>query len=467
MKIFIFPLAILILFFSSCEDNKKETYDLIISNTSIVNIKSGAIVENQLILISGDTIRKIDDSANRENYSATQELDGSGKYVIPGLWDMHVHFRGGDTLIEENKNLLPLFLAFGITTIRDAGGDISPAVLKWREQIKAGELDGPNIFTSGPKLDGAVPAWPGSISVTNEQDIENALDSLESLKVDYVKMYDGSLTKEAYYQIIKATSKRDMKTTGHMPLSADFLEAIDYGLNGIEHLYYPLKSCTPLEDSLTSLNIGYGIMEKVIDTYDPRLAEDVFTKMSKNNVFVTPTLQIGKTLAQILDVDHSKDTLLPYIGKGIQLTYQGRIESAKRARAKGSTMRSKMEDISAKMIRPMWEAGVKILAGSDSGPFNSHVYPGESLHGELISLVAAGLSPQQALETSIINGPAFFNLENQYGSVETGKTAHLLLLNKNPLENIENLSSIYAVVKSGKIYNRQTLNKMLTELKKE
>lgn len=467
MKISIVQLAILILVFTSCEENKKESYDLIISNANIVHIKSGTIVENQLILISDDTIRKIDDANNRERYTGNQELDASGKYVIPGLWDMHVHFRGGDTLIEENKNLLPLFLAFGITTIRDAGGDITPAVLRWREQIKVGELDGPDIFTSGPKLDGSAPTWPGSISVTNDQEIEIALDSLESLGVDYVKMYDGNLTKEAYYQIIKASKKRDLKTTGHMPLSANFLEAVDYGLNGVEHLYYPLKSCSPLEDSLTGLNIGYGIMEKIIDTYDPQLAEEVYTKMSKNNVFVTPTLEIGKILAQILDVDHSKDTLLPYIGKRIQLTYQGRIEGAKRAQAKGNTMRSKMEEISARMVKPMQEAGVKILAGSDSGAFNSHVYPGESLHGELSSLVAAGLSPQQALETSIINGPAFFNLENQFGSVEATKTAHLLLLNKNPLENIENLSSIYAVVKSGKIYNKELLNRMLAELKKE
>lgn len=438
-----------------------------ISNATIIDVESSSVTENRVILISNDTIRRIEDNENSDNFSATQQLDATGKFVIPGLWDMHVHFRGGDTLIEENKNMLPLFLAYGITTVRDAGGDITPAVLEWREKIQSGEMDGPAIFTPGPKLDGPDPAWPGSISVTTKLEIEAALDSLESIGADYVKMYDGSLSKEAFYSIIRAAEERELKTTGHMPLTADFIEAIEYGLDGAEHMYYPLTACSPIADSLSELNIGYGMMEEIINTYDPELAEEVFMKMSENNVYITPTLHIQTTLSQILDVDHSRDTLLPYIGRGIQQSYQGRVEGAKRAKASGSTMREKMEQISEQMIHPMYEAGVHILAGSDCGAFNSYVYPGESLHGELRSLVAAGLTPQQALETSVVNGPQFFSKEDDFGGVTEGKVAHLLLLHENPLENIENLSSIFAVIKSGRIYNRQKLDEMLSGLKEK
>ncbi len=118
------------------------------------------------------------------------------------------------------------------------------------------------------------------------------------------------------------------------------------------------------------------MIEPLIDTYDPELAAEVFAKMSEENVYVTPTLYIGKTLSEILEVDHQQDSLLKYIGPGIQKTYQGRIEGAKRAKASGSKMREKMEEISAQMIEPMQNAGVKLLAGSDCGAFNSYVYPG-------------------------------------------------------------------------------------------
>ncbi len=451
--------------FISCNEVSEDSYDLLISNVKIVDVESGEILEGMLVLIEGDTIRKIVGEDEIGNFSARETLDAGGGYLMPGLWDMHVHFRGGDTLITENKELLPLFLAYGITSIRDGGGDITPAVLEWREKISGGELDGPQIFTPGPKLDGTRPAWPGSIKVTSAREIETALDSLESLGADFVKVYDGNLTKEAFYEIVIAAEKRGLKTTGHMPLSADFLDAIDLGLDGSEHMYYPLTAVSPIADSLRALNRGYGIVEQLVDSYDPQLAKEVFEKMSTNNVYVTPTLFIGTTLAEILEKDHSRDSLLNYIGPGIQDTYQGRIEGARRAQASGSQMRQKMEDISAKMIKPMYDAGVPILAGSDSGAFNSYVYPGESLLGELNALVEAGLSPREAIETSVINGPKFFDLQDYFSSVGEDRVAHLILLENNPLENLSNLENPVAVIKSGKVYNRKMLTALMESIR--
>ncbi|HSP83699.1 MAG TPA: amidohydrolase family protein, partial [Gillisia sp.] len=458
-KIFLFLFSVLL--FLSCKKSDTGSYDILISNVKIVDVESGKVTTGKLILIEGDTIRRIVDEEEINNFVAKETLDAGGGFLMPGLWDMHVHFRGGDTLISENKELLPLFLAYGITSIRDAGGDITPALLEWRDQITQGDLDGPRIFTPGPKLDGTNPAWPGSIKVTTQEEIETALDSLESLGVDYVKMYDGNLTKEAFYEIIKAAEKRGLKTTGHMPLTADFLDAVEYGLDGSEHMYYPLKACSPISDSLTALNRGYGIVEQLIDSYDPELADMVFKEMSAKNVFVTPTLYIGTTLAEILEKDHSRDSLLNYVGPGIQETYKGRIEGAKRAQASGSEMRQKMEAISARMIRPMYDAGVPILAGSDCGAFNSYVYPGESLLGELKSLVGAGLTPREALETSVINGPKFFDLLDYFGTVGQGKVAHLILLDENPLEDLANLGNPAAVIKSGKVYTREKLSALM------
>ena len=461
MKNLIFTCIISLLLFSCKKEEDKRSFDLLITNANIVDVEKDKILENRFLAISNDTIQMVGNMEEIEKYEYNEILDAENNYVMPGLWDMHVHFRGGDSLVDENKDLLSLFLAFGVTTVRDAGGDITPAVLDWKKGIAEGSMAGPRIFTSGPKLDGENPAWEGSIKVVEQADIKKALDSLERLNVDFVKMYDGSLKPEIFYGIIEEAEGRNMKTTGHMPLQADFTTAIDHGLDGIEHMYYTVKAASPLADSLAETDLGYRMMEPLIDSYDPELAQEIFRKMSLENVSITPTLHIGKTLANLLETDHTKDSLLQYVGKGIQKTYEGRIESAKRAKASGSKMREKMEKLSASMIVPMYKAGVNILAGSDSGAFNSFVYSGESLHAELEELVNAGLTPAQALETSVINGPKFFGLENIYGSLEEGKLADLIILKKNPLEEIKNTRSIKFVIRNNKIYTPGDLLKNL------
>lgn len=464
MKSVILTSFISLLFFTAC-NSSRESADLLILNATILDIESGEEIPGKMIAISGDTIQAVLDMDESDSYTAVKTIDAKNKFVMPGLWDMHVHFRGGDTLVAENKNLLPLFLAHGVTTVRDAGGDITTSVLEWKKEINSGELTGPAIFTSGPKLDGPRPAWPGSIEVATLEDIPAALDSLEKLEVDYVKMYDGSLSEEIFYGIIEAAEERGYKTTGHMPMSANILEGVDRGLDGSEHLYYVMKACSPKADSLTEVNPTYGMMDEIIATYDPALAKEVFKELKENEVFITPTLHIGKTLSEILEVDHDKDSLLPFIGPGIKETYRGRIEGAKRARASGSTMREDMEHRTMEMIKPMYDSGVPLLAGSDCGPFNSYVYPGGSLHSELERMVAAGLHPVEALKTSVINGPAFFDLQDLYGSIQKGKKADILILKKNPFSNIENLREVSVVLAKGKVYEQENLREMMHSLK--
>ncbi len=451
----------------ACSSPEAENADLLLLNVQIIDIAGGEVSADQLIGIRADTIVFVDKMSNSEAYSGTTTIELNGKYVMPALWDNHVHFRGGEEMIAENKALLPLYLAHGITTVRDAGGDITASVLEWRDNILAGQLNGPMIFSSGPKLDGSEPAWDGSLKVVSEEDITAALDSLEAIGVDYVKMYDGNLTKEAFYGIIKAAKKRGLSSTGHMPMSANLLEAVDYGLDGSEHLYYVLKACSPKADSLDQLNLGYGMITPLIDTYDPVLADEVFDKLASAEVYITPTLYISSVLANVLDVDHQQDSLLQYMGPQIQESYQGRVEGAKRARASGNNMRDKTEKQFTSMVLPMYEAGVLLLAGSDGGAFNSYVYPGASLLGELQEMVKAGLSPQQALSTSLIHGPQFFGLEAFYGSIEKGKVADIIVLKNNPLEDIHHLNTLEITIAKGKHYDKATLQKLMDESSKQ
>ncbi|MGW9685470.1 amidohydrolase family protein [Flagellimonas sp. 2504JD1-5] len=444
-------LLILILVIYSCKEEKKSKYDLLILNSTIVDVKTGTLNNGSFIAISNDTIRLIGKMNDMSMLESKDTIDAANKYVMPGLWDMHVHFRGGDSLIQENKNLLPLFLSHGVTTIRDAGGDMTPSVMKWKNQINNGTLNGPNIFTSGPKLDGQKPTWEGSINIVNSNQIKMALDSLEGIDVDYVKLYNYTLSKEIFYNIIKEAEKRGLKTTGHVPKSANVIEAIEYGFDGEEHMFSTLQACSK--------------MVKGELKFDSKSAAEVYAKMASQDFYITPTLNIQKILIEILDTDHADDEILAYIGEGIQETYQMRIDRAIKNKAEGSDLGAKTLMQFVEMIVPMYQAGINVLAGSDCGPFNSYNYPGESLHGELIMLVEAGLTPQQALECSIVNGPKFFGLENFYGSIENNKVADLILLNKNPLQNIKNIEEINIVINKGKIFDGKSISQMLRLLK--
>ena len=209
----------LVLILVSCGPKTIQQFDLLITNVHIVNVETGELIRDQQIGIRGDTIQWIQSMRSHEKFQATKTMDGSGSYTIPGLWDMHVHFRGGTALIGENKNLLPLYTAYGISGVRDAGGDLTPAVMEWRKQIRAGELVGPDIFTSGPKLDGPRATWAGSIPVVTNEDIMVAIDSIESIGADYIKIYDSRISKEAYLGIIAEAAKRGITTSGHMPFT--------------------------------------------------------------------------------------------------------------------------------------------------------------------------------------------------------------------------------------------------------
>ena len=436
----------------SCQNQEKASIDLLIVNATILDVENGTATPDQMIGIMGDTIRIVSSNTEQKSFQAKKTLDAKGGFVMPGLWDNHVHFRGGEALIDENKALLNQFLSYGVTTVRDAGGDLTPTLLRWKKEILQNQLDGPDIFLSGPKLDGVHPTWEGSIELQDPSEVADAIDSLRTLEVDFVKIYDSKLATDTYYEIIKQTEKRGYNVTGHMPMNAEIMKAFDLGLDGIEHLYYLLAEGNENADSLRNLNKGYGILNQLVDGYNPALAQPSFEKLATRDFYVTPTLHIGEVLLQLYDTDHASDSLLQFIGAGIQKTYERRARQAKGRSDAGQQARNQLRNTFSSMVLPLQNAGVIILAGSDCGAYNSYVYPGASLIEELKALVEVGLAPQQAIGSSIINGPRFFGLEEYYGSIEVKKVANMIILTNNPLENINAFDNIHTVIKGTKIY---------------
>ncbi len=449
----------------SCSSDKKESYDLVIQNGSIIDVETGNI-SKQTIFISDGRIIKVSAQQKVVPFEATKTIDASEKYIIPGFWDNHVHFRGGDSLIEANKNFLKLFIANGITTVRDAGGDLTTEVLKWNNAIASNKLVGPTIFTSGPKIDGKNATWAGSLEVENENDIQTALDSLENIPSDFVKLYDSKISGEMYLKTITEAEKRDLITSGHMPFTVELNQAVDSGIDAIEHLYYVMKGCAANEKAVTqklqNKEIGFwNAMPLLMSNYEDSIAQKTFKQLKENNVYIVPTLHIGKTLSYLDEVDHSQDMYLKYMSSGIIKTYKGRINRVKNSTEKTIADRKNLDVFFRKLTKSLNDAGVGLLAGSDSGAFNSYTYPGISLHGELKEMVNNGLSPLEALRTSAFNGSKFLKKDEDYGSISEGKIADLVLLDANPLDNIEHTQQIYTVIKEGKSFSKEQLNTLL------
>jgi len=454
-------IILLFLLIISCKNEKKETFDIVLKNGNIINIETGAI-ENQDIFINGGRIIMILPTSKTYLYNSNNSIDATGKYILPGFWDNHVHFRGGDSLINANKDFLKLFIANGITTVRDAGGDLTTSVIKWKKQIADEKMIGPTIFTSGPKLDGPNATWAGSLVVENEIDVKNALDSLQKLKTDFVKIYESKISREAYLETVSQATERGLITSGHMPFTVELKENVEAGIGAIEHLYYILKGCSSQEKAITQaiINKEYGFwqsMEKLIATYDTKTAQETFQLLKNNDVYVVPTLHIGNVLSYLDEIDHSKDQYLKIMHPGIVETYQGRINSALNGSEKAREDRKTLNTFFKQLAKSLHDADVKLLAGSDSGAFNSYTYPGISLHKELEAMVATGISPLGALQASAYNGAHFLKKDSDYGALSKGKIADIVLLNANPLKDIKNTRRVNKVIKGSQIFNPITI----------
>lgn len=449
----------------SCNEKKPVLFDVLIKNGSVINLEDGTISVSN-IFINNNRITKITTDASLSDVEAKATIDATGKYIVPGFWDNHTHFRGGDSLIDVNKNFLKLFMANGITTVRDAGGDLTSSVLEWRKAIANNELVGPKIFTSGPKIDGPNGTWAGSLEVDNEEDITNALDSLEAIPSDFVKIYDSRISGANYIKTIEEAEKRNLITSGHMPFTVELDETIDAGIDAVEHLYYIMKGSSANEKEITQQlikkEIGFwDAMPLLQSSYSDSTALATFTNLKEHNVFVVPTLHIGRVLSYLDEVDHSKDDYLKYMFPGIQQTYKGRIDRVKNATDKQVADRKALDHFFGKLAYKLSENGVSLLAGSDSGAYNSYTYPGISLHKELEAMVNIGMSPLNALKTSAYNGAKFLKQDADYGTISEGKIADIVLLNSNPLEDIKNTQDIFMVLSNGKQHNKSDLNHLL------
>ncbi len=448
--------------------------DVIIRHVTIVDVEAAKTVAGQAVVLKGDDIVAVGaDAAIAKGWRAGQTIEGKGRYLIPGLWDMHVHFGGGPDLIEENKALLPLYVANGITTIRDASGDLPDQVLQWRGEIANGGLFGPRLLTSGAKIEGIAPVWKGTIEVGSEKDVDAALDRLKNRdKVDFVKITDSTLKPELFLYALGRAKALGIRTSGHIPMALTTEQAVDAGISSIEHLDYAYNAGAKDEAAIAA-DFAAGRIDRAeanrrLDAgFDRDTAMAAYRRFAAKGVSVTPTLNGSRIIAYLDRDDHSKDEGLAYIGPKLRKTYDWRIERAAKADAAAIAARHKQIDDVATILPMLAEAGVPIIAGTDAGFLNSFNYPGFGLHDEIELYTQKGLTPAQALASATRAGPAWFGWLDRYGAIRPGMAADLVLLTQNPLENIAATRAIDTVVMRGQVHDRAALDTMLSAAREQ
>ena len=424
------------------------------THVTVIDVTGGSARRDTTVVITGDRITAIGDSANLSVPADAKVIDATGKFLIPGLWDMHVHWYMRDTFT--------LFIANGVTGVRQMFGNSD--LLRWREQIANGSLLGPRMIVASPIIDGPRPIWPNSIAVSNEEEGRKAVRRVKQWGADFVKVY-ALLPRDAYFGIADEAKQQGITFVGHVPNSVSPGEASDAGQKSIEHLTGILIECsdkqTELREKLVKADSPEArgrIQATALQTYDQKKAAELFARFAKNQTWQCPTLTVLRSGAYLGDEEFRRDGRLRYIPRLLQQGWNYRLANRSGGDSAGAknVLRKQIEIIGA-----MQKAGVPILAGTDTG--NPFCFPGFSLHEELALLVIAGLTPVEALRTATLNPAKFLGLDQTLGTIEQGKIADLVLLDANPLLDIRNTQRINAVVANGRLFDRKALDKMLGE----
>ena len=299
-----------------------------------------------------------------------------------------------------------------------------------------------------------------------------ALDSLKKLDVDFVKITDNTLDPNLFLTSIQEARKRGWKVSGHIPATMTVATYANAGLSAIEHIGYLQRAASDKEDSITQLRAKGKITNKeaaalYLNTFNKEVAIEKFKKLAANGTAVVPTINGSYKTTYLDQFDFSKDAYLNYLGPALKRTYDWRIQRAANDNSEAIQFRHANFEAGANLLPLLYKAGVTILAGTDAGYLNSYNYPGLGMHEELEIMVKYGLTPQEALICSLLNGPAFFGLQNEYGAVAANKHADLLILTANPLEDIQNTKEIFSFIKKGVYLDRKYLDMLLDQVKQE
>jgi imidazolonepropionase-like amidohydrolase len=463
---------------------KPPTKWLVITNVTVVDVTDGSSQPGVTVVIRNDRITGIARHALIEIAHNVEVVNANGKYLIPGLWDMHVHL----TLRPEPKlaseTLLPLLVAHGVVGVRDMGGDWEQ-IQQLRKEIAGGKLAGFTLLSPGPFVDGPQPPGASVVPVSNAAEARAAVRALKARGVDFIKV-QAKLSRESYFAAVDEAKHQGIALVGHVPESMNAGEVSDAGQRSLEHLSPALPgdagilfACSAQEAELRQELAALGEAEqkpdanleelrartrelqtRLLDSYNPAKADALMARLARNRTWVVPTLIFSQSFRPLSPQDLGQDVPLRYVPAATRQRWEERrkryVESAP---PETFALTRRMAEKSLALAGALHRAGVPLMAGTDS--FDAFDISGFSLHQELELLVKAGLKPVEALQAATLNPAKFLGRERDFGAVEVGKVADLVLLDADPMEDIRNTRKIRGVVLHGHFFDRVELDKML------
>src|SRR5258707_18399 len=452
---------ICLFFFEPLHAQKPAADDLLVlNNVTVVDVRTGALQAEQTVILERHQMASVGPSKSAKYPRNAPSVNGRGLFLIPGLWDMHVHLVFGDWFPGAQDISLPLFVANGVTGVRDMGSELD-IVQSWRNEIEAGRLIGPRIYTPGPMLDGAKPRFPSSAAIATPEDAHRAVADLKRRGADFIKL-QSLIPREAVFAIAEEAKEQEIPFEGHVPDAVRASEMSAAGTKRSQHLLGIFEGSSSAEDDLLK---GNKTERRFLATYDAARAASLAAMLAKNQTWQCPTL-VWERGGNLIDVtDFGQDARAKYVPASwkTKTWKKFRYEIIQSYGTDDLPTRKKFLDKELEVVGMLHKTGVRFLAGTDT-PAGVYVFPGFSLHEELQRFMAAGFTPLEALQTATINPASFFGMENQLGSIEKGKLADLVLLSANPLEDIANTQKIAGVVVDGRYFSRGELDKMLTRV---
>jgi len=446
------------------------TVPLVLQHVAIIDGTDAAPRSDQTVVIRGGQITATGPASQIKFEKSARVVDGHGKFLIPGLWDMHVHIAGVSADPSWSKDvLLPLLLANGITGVRDMGGDLE-TLLSWKRDIESGKFLGPHIVAAGPWLAGRGRKTPEQFPVANADEARAAVRELKQRGADFIKILTLP-SREAFFAVADEARKQGISFVGHLPLDVDAAEASDAGMHSIEHFYYSdfALSLSAQEKTLRpqllaaekkrDFTASASLRSEAVASFSSEKADALWNKLKTNKTWVTPTLEEIYAAGHPAAVPLDKKSLT-FIPEPVLKSWRGGAADDPASSARVNAL-AKLAENDWKLTGEMHAAGVSLLAGSDS--LDEGVIPGFSLHLELAQLVKAGFTPMEAIHCATAGAAEFLGRTKDFGTIETGKFADLVLLDANPAEDIANTRRIFAVIRDGQFLDRQALDLMLAK----
>ncbi|WP_133804974.1 amidohydrolase family protein [Kribbella caucasensis] len=447
------------------------TTRIALTDVTVIDVATGHRARHQTVLISGDRIIAV--GRNLPVPHDATAIDLTGKYVIPGLADMHVHSVGDDRISP------PLYLANGLTTVREMSGN--DTVYGWRDRIDAGTLLGPRMIVGSKIIDGDPTLWDTSVIdvhvVKDEAAARSAVREAKGYGADFIKVY-SRLNPTAYRAILDEARRQGLTVHGHGPDQVTIEQASAAGQRSIEHIHAVALSVSSREHEvrrmLQAISVqpgGYNSWFRQLhpiewiaaNSFSQSRAAEVFGTLRRNRTRVTPTL----TMHSVLDMpDYAAldPALKKYLSADALWGFDYAVEQLYKPNRTAEEI-ARQRDMWAyrqRFVGELFAHGVPVLAGTDTG--TPYSVPGFSLHQELELLVGAGATPRQALYAATVEPARFLGLGDDLGSVTPRTIADLVVLDADPLTDIRNTRRIHSVVTRGRVISPQARSRMLADV---